>query len=166
MLSLRGRLKPEWEKRHLKPIGLSVDPANCHAGWAKDIKETQGQALNFPVIADADRTVSDLYARVHADADPTITVRTVFIVDPNKKVRLMLTYPPSTGRNFDELLRVIDSLQLTDAHKVSTLVNWTDGQPVIISGSVSNEEAKQRFPGGWKELRPYPRVVDQPPLPR
>jgi alkyl hydroperoxide reductase subunit AhpC len=147
-------------------IGLSVDPANSHAGWAKDIEETQGQTLNFPVIADADRKVSDLYGMVHPEADPSITVRTVFIVDPNKKVRLMLTYPPSTGRNFDEILRVIDSLQLTDAHKVATPVNWTDGKPVIISPSLSNEEATQRFPGGWKELKPYLRVVDQPPLPR
>jgi thioredoxin-dependent peroxiredoxin len=161
-----ARLKPEWDKRHVKPIGLSVDSGTNHAGWAKDIEETQGHALNFPVIADADRTVSDLYGMVHPDADPSVTVRTVFIVDPNKKVRLMLTYPPSTGRNFDEVLRVIDSLQLTDAHKVATPVNWTDGQPVIIVPSVSNEDAKQRFPGGWKELRPYLRVVDQPPLPR
>jgi alkyl hydroperoxide reductase subunit AhpC len=161
-----ARLKPEWEKRRVKPIGLSVDSGSNHAGWAKDIEETQGQALNFPVLSDADRTVSDLYGMVHPDADPSITVRTVFIVDPNKKVRLMLTYPPSTGRNFDEVLRVIDSLQLTDAHKVATPVNWTDGQPVIIIPSVSNNEAKQRFPGGWKELRPYLRMVDQPPLPR
>jgi thioredoxin-dependent peroxiredoxin len=161
-----ARLKPEWEKRHVKPIGLSVDSGTNHAGWAKDIEETQGHALNFPVLADADRTVSDLYGMVHPDADPSVTVRTVFIVDPNKKVRLMLTYPPSTGRNFDEVLRVIDSLQLTDAHKVATPVNWTDGQPVIIVPSVSNEDAKQRFPGGWKELRPYLRVVEQPKLPR
>jgi thioredoxin-dependent peroxiredoxin len=122
--------------------------------------------LNFPVITDADRTVSDLYGMVHPEADPSVTVRTGFIVDPNKKVRLMLTYPPSTGRNFDEVLRVIDSLQLTDAHKVATPVNWTDGKPVIIAPSLSNEDAKQRFPDGWKELRPYLRVVAQPPLPR
>ncbi len=159
-----ARLKPEWDKRHVKPIGLSVDPPDSHAGWAKDIEETQGQKLNFPVIADADRKVSDLYGMVHPEADPSITVRTVFIIDPNKKIRLMLTYPPSTGRNFDEILRVIDSLQLTDAHKVATPVNWTDGKPVIIVPSLSNEEAKQRFPGGWKELKPYLRVVDQPPL--
>ncbi len=161
-----ARLKPEWEKRHVKPIGLSVDSGANHSGWAKDIEETQGHALNFPVIADSDRKVSDLYGMVHPDADPSITVRTVFIVDPNKKVRLMLTYPPSTGRNFDEVLRVIDSLQLTDAHKVATPVNWTDGKPVIIVPSLSNEDAKQRFPGGWKELKPYLRVVEQPPLPR
>ncbi|HVC60274.1 MAG TPA: peroxiredoxin [Acetobacteraceae bacterium] len=161
-----ARLKPEWDKRHVKPIGLSVDSGSNHAGWAKDIEETQGQALNFPVLADADRKVSDLYGMVHPEADPSITVRTVFIVDPNKKVRLMLTYPPSTGRNFDEVLRVIDSLQLTDAHKVATPVNWTDGKPVIIVPSLSNEEAKKRFPAGWKELKPYLRIVEQPPLPR
>ena len=161
-----ARLKPEWDKRNVKPIGLSVDPADSHKGWERDIEETQGQALNFPVLADADRKVSDLYGMVHPEADPTITVRSVFIIDPNKKVRLILTYPPSTGRNFDEILRVIDSLQLTDAHKVATPVNWTDGKPVIIAPSLSNEEAKKRFPQGWKELKPYLRVVDQPPLPR
>lgn len=161
-----ARLKPEWEKRNVKPIGLSVDPADSHKGWERDIEETQGQKLNFPVLADANRKVSDLYGMVHPEADPSITVRTVFVIDPNKKVRLMLTYPPSTGRNFDEILRVIDSLQLTDAHKVATPVNWTDGKPVIIVPSLSNEDAKQRFPGGWKELKPYLRVVDQPPLPR
>ncbi|MEA2769537.1 MAG: thioredoxin-dependent peroxiredoxin, partial [Acetobacteraceae bacterium] len=115
-----ARLKPEWDKRHVKPIGLSVDSGENHTGWARDIEETQGQALNFPVIADADRTVSNRYGMVHPEADPSITVRSVFIIDPNKKVRLILTYPPSTGRNFDEILRVIDSLQLTDAHKVAT----------------------------------------------
>jgi alkyl hydroperoxide reductase subunit AhpC len=161
-----ARLKPEWEKRNVKPIGLSVDPADSHKGWEKDIEETQGQALNFPVLADADRKVSDLYGMVHPEADPTITVRSVFIVDPNKKVRLILTYPPSTGRNFDEILRVIDSLQLTDAHKVATPVNWTDGKPVIILPSLSDADAKQRFPNGWKTLKPYLRIVEQPPLPR
>ncbi len=161
-----ARLKPEWDKRHVKPIGLSVDPTTSHKGWEKDIEETQGQALNFPVLADPDRKVSDLYGMVHPEADPSITVRSVFVIDPNKKVRLILTYPPSTGRNFQEILRSIDSLQLTDAHKVATPVNWTDGQPVIISPSVSNEEAKQRFPQGWKELKPYLRMVEQPPIRR
>ncbi|HEX2939492.1 MAG TPA: peroxiredoxin [Rhodopila sp.] len=160
-----ARLKPEWDKRNVKPIGLSVDPADSHKGWERDIEETQGQALNFPVLADADRKVSDLYGMVHPLADPTITVRSVFIIDPAKKVRLVLTYPPSTGRNFDEILRVIDSLQLTDAHKVATPVNWTNGKPVIIVPSLSDEDAKQRFPGGWKTLKPYLRVVDQPKLP-
>jgi thioredoxin-dependent peroxiredoxin len=159
-----ARLKPEWDKRHVKAIGLSVDPAASHKGWEKDIEETQGQALNFPVLADPDRKVSDLYGMVHPEADPTITVRSVFIIDPAKKVRLILTYPPSTGRNFDEIVRVIDSLQLTDAHKVATPVNWTNGQPVIISPSVSDEAAKLSFPQGWKTLRPYLRVVDQPKL--
>jgi alkyl hydroperoxide reductase subunit AhpC len=161
-----ARLKPEWDIRHVKPIGLSVDSAERHAGWEKDIEETQGQALNFPVLADADRTVSDLYGMVHPEADPSITVRSVFIIDPNKKVRLILTYPPSTGRNFDEILRVIDSLQLTDAHKVATPVNWKDGDKVIIVPSLSNEDAKTRFPNGWTELRPYLRMVDQPKLAR
>lgn len=160
-----ARLKPEWDKRNVKPIGLSVDPADSHQGWERDIEETQGQKLNFPVLADADRKVSDLYGMVHPDADPTITVRSVFIIDPNKKVRLILTYPPSTGRNFDEIIRVIDSLQLTDAHKVATPVNWTNGKPVIIAPSLSDEDAKQRFPQGWKTLKPYLRVVEQPKLP-
>jgi thioredoxin-dependent peroxiredoxin len=159
-----ARLKPEWDKRHVKAIGLSVDPAASHKGWEKDIEETQGQALNFPVLADPDKKVSDLYGMVHPEADPTITVRSVFIIDPARKVRLILTYPPSTGRNFDEIVRVIDSLQLTDAHKVATPVNWTNGQPVIISPSVSDADAKERFPQGWKTLKPYLRVVDQPKL--
>ncbi|HSU06318.1 MAG TPA: peroxiredoxin [Acetobacteraceae bacterium] len=160
-----ARLKPEWDKRHVKAIGLSVDPAASHKGWEKDIEETQGQALNFPVLADPDKKVSNLYGMVHPEADPTITVRCVFIIDPNKKVRLIITYPPSTGRNFNEILRVIDSLQLTDAHKVATPVNWTDGQPVIIAPSLSDDEAKKRFPQGWKTLKPYLRMVEQPKLP-
>ncbi|GAN78048.1 peroxiredoxin [Acidisphaera rubrifaciens] len=160
-----ARLKPEWDKRGVKPIGLSVDTGERHAGWAADIKETQGQTLNFPVLADHDRKVSDLYGMVHPEADPSVTVRSVFIVDPNKKVRLILTYPPSTGRNFDEILRVIDSLQLTDAHKVATPVNWRDGEQVIIVPSLSDEEAHKRFPKGFKTLKPYLRMVDQPKLP-
>ncbi|MEI7712607.1 MAG: peroxiredoxin [Rhodospirillales bacterium] len=161
-----ARLKPEWDKRNVKPIGLSVDPAGSHADWARDIQETQGQTLNFPLLADPDRKVSNLYGMVHPEADPSITVRSVFIIDANKKVRLILTYPPSTGRNFQEILRVIDSLQLTDAHKVATPVNWNDGDPVIIVPSLSDADAKERFPGGWKALKPYLRVVDQPKLPR
>jgi alkyl hydroperoxide reductase subunit AhpC len=159
-----ARLKPEWDKRHVKPLGLSVDTGERHAGWEADILETQGQSLNFPVLADHDRKVSDLYGMVHPEADPSVTVRSVFVIDPNKKVRLTLTYPPSTGRNFSEILRVIDSLQLTDAHKVATPVNWTNGQPVIIVPSLSDEEAKKRFPGGFKTLKPYLRIVDQPKL--
>lgn len=165
-LAEAARLKPEWDKRNVKVIGLSVDSSERHKGWEADIEETQGQALNFPVLADADRTVSDLYGMVHPEADPTITVRSVFVIDPNKKVRLTLTYPPSTGRNFAEILRVIDSLQLTDAYKVATPVNWTDGQPVIIVPSLSDEDARQRFPAGWTTLKPYLRIVDQPALPR
>jgi thioredoxin-dependent peroxiredoxin len=160
-----ARLRPEWAKRHVKPIGLSVDFADSHQGWATDIEETQGQVLNFPVIADPDRSVSNLYGMVHPDSDPSITVRSVFIIDPNKTVRLILTYPPSTGRNFQEILRVIDSLQLTDAHKVVTPVNWTNGQPVIILPSLSDADAKERFPRGWETFTPYLRVVDQPKLP-
>ena len=160
-----ARLKPEWDKRNVKPLGLSVDPAGSHKDWARDIEETQGHALNFPLIADPDRKVSNLYGMVHPEADPSITVRSVFVIDANKKVRLILTYPPSTGRNFQEILRVIDSLQLTDAHKVATPVNWTDGDPVIIVPSLSDADAKERFPGGWKTLKPYLRIVEQPKLP-
>jgi alkyl hydroperoxide reductase subunit AhpC len=160
-----ARLAPEWKKRNVKPVGLSVDTGERHAGWAADIEETQGQKLNFPVLADHDRKVSNLYGMVHPEADPSVTVRSVFVIDPNKKVRLILTYPPSTGRNFDEILRVVDSLQLTDAHKVATPVNWQDGQDVIIVPSVSDEDAKTRFPDGWKTLKPYLRVVKQPKLP-
>ncbi|HSQ01067.1 MAG TPA: peroxiredoxin [Candidatus Dormibacteraeota bacterium] len=157
-----ARLKPEFDKRHVKIIGLSVDPADSHAKWADDIKETQGHALNFPVIADADRKVSDLYDMIHPNANDTLTVRSVFIIDPKKKVRLILTYPASTGRNFDELLRVIDSLQLTDKHSVATPVNWKQGQEVIIVPSLSDADAKTKFPGGWKTLKPYLRLVPQP----
>jgi thioredoxin-dependent peroxiredoxin len=155
-----ARLSPEWEKRGVKVLGLSVDPLERHADWEADIAETQGHALNFPLIADADRKVSVLYGMVHPDADPAVTVRSVFVIDPNKKVRLTLNYPPSAGRNFTEILRVVDSLQLTDSQKVSTPVNWRRGEPVIIAPSLSDEEARQRFPQGWKTLRPYLRVVE------
>jgi alkyl hydroperoxide reductase subunit AhpC len=161
-----ARLMPEWKKRHVKPIGLSVDPTDSHKGWEKDIEETQGQKLNYPVLADADRRVSDLYGMIHPEADPLLTVRCVFVIDPAKKIRAMITYPPSLGRDYNEVLRVIDSLQLTDAHKVSTPVNWKDGDQVIIAPSMSDEEAKKRFPQGFKTLRPYLRMVDQPKLPR
>ena len=160
-----ARLKPEWDKRNVKPIGLSVDTGANHQGWAVDIEETQGQKLNFPVLADHDRKVSDLYEMIHPEADPTVTVRSVFVIDPQKKIRLIMTYPPATGRNFDEILRVVDALQLTDAHKVATPVNWRDGRDVIIIPSVSDEEAKQRFPEGFRTLRPYLRMVKQPKLP-
>jgi thioredoxin-dependent peroxiredoxin len=159
-----ARLTPEWRKRNVKVIGLSVDTAERHEGWEKDIEETQGQKVNFPLIADHDKKVSNLYGLVHPEADPAVTVRSVYIIDPNKKVRLTLTYPPSTGRNFNEILRVVDSLQLTDAHKVATPVNWKNGDDVIIVPSLSDEDAKPRFPEGWQTLKPYLRLVKQPPL--
>jgi len=157
-----ARLKPEFDKRNVKVIGLSVDPADSHSKWAEDIRETQGHALNFPLIADADRKVSGLYDMIHPNANDTLTVRSVFIIDPRKKVRLILTYPASTGRNFDEILRTVDSLQLTDKHSVATPVNWKDGDDVIIVPALSDEDAKKKFPGGWKTLKPYLRVVPQP----
>ncbi len=160
-----ARLTPEWKKRNVKVLGLSVDTTDRHAGWEKDIEETQGQKVNFPVIADHDKKVSDLYGLIHPEADPSVTVRSVYIIDPNKKVRLIITYPPSTGRNFAEILRVVDSLQLTDAYKVATPVNWEDGDDVIIVPSLSDADAKIRFPEGFKTLKPYLRMVKQPKLP-
>ena len=157
-----ARLKPEFDKRNVKVIGLSVDPSESHARWAADIKETQGHALNFPVIADADKKVSNLYGMIHPNASDTFTVRSVFVIGPDKKVKLMITYPASTGRNFVEILRVIDSLQLTAKHSVATPVNWKSGEDVIIVPSVSDEAAKEKFPGGWKTLKPYLRIVPQP----
>ena len=157
-----ARLKPEFDKRNVKIIGLSVDTSDRHEGWAKDIAETQGSTLNFPLIADHDKSVSTKYDMIHPEADPAVTVRTVYVIDANKKVRLTLTYPPATGRNFDEVLRVIDSLQLTDSHKVATPVNWKPGEDVIIVPALSDEDAKQRFPNGWKTLKPYLRVVPDP----
>jgi alkyl hydroperoxide reductase subunit AhpC len=161
-LGIVAKLKPEFDKRGVKAIGLSVDPADSHGRWAKDIEETQGAALNFPLIADHDRKVSDLYGMIHPNASDTLTVRSVFIIDPAKKVRLTLTYPASTGRNFDELMRYIDSLQLTDKHKVATPGNWKQGGDVIIVPSVTDEAAKDLFPGGWNEVKPYLRTVKQP----
>ena len=157
-----ARLKPEFDKRNVKILGLSVDPPDSHGKWADDIKETQGHALNFPLIADADRKVSTLYGMIHPKSDPTVTVRSVFVIAPDKKVRLTLTYPPATGRNFAEILRVVDSLQLTDSHKVATPANWKQGDDVIIVPSLSDADAKARFPDGWKTLKPYLRVVKQP----
>ncbi|HEY7106121.1 MAG TPA: peroxiredoxin [Acidimicrobiia bacterium] len=154
--------KGEFEQRNVKLIGVSVDPLESHQGWAKDIEETQGAALNYPLIADPDHKVADLYDMIHPNANDTLTVRSVFIIGPDKKVKLMLTYPASTGRNVDELLRVIDSLQLTANYQVSTPVNWQDGDDCIIAGSVSDEEAKDKFPKGWKALKPYLRVTPQP----
>jgi alkyl hydroperoxide reductase subunit AhpC len=157
-----ARLKSEFDRRGVKVIGLSVDPLADHVKWVGDIEETQGVKLNFPLIADADRSVSNLYGMIHPNADDTFTVRSVFVIDPNKKVRLTITYPAPTGRNFDEILRVVDALQLTDKHKVGTPANWKNGEDVIILPSVSNEEARERFPEGWKELKPYLRVTTQP----
>jgi alkyl hydroperoxide reductase subunit AhpC len=157
-----ARIKPEFDKRNCKIIGLSVDPMDSHKGWVGDIEETQGTALNFPLIADPDRKVSELYDMIHPNASDTFTVRSVFIIGPDKKVKLTITYPASTGRNFDEILRVIDSLQLTAKHSVATPVNWKEGQDVIIVPALSDEDAKKRFPGGWKTLKPYLRIVAQP----
>jgi len=161
-LGYTAKLKPEFEKRNVKVIGLSVDPLDSHEGWMKDIEETQGVAVNFPVIADADRKVSDLYDMIHPNANDTFTVRSVYVIGPDKKVKLMITYPASTGRNFDEVLRVIDSLQLTAQYSVATPVNWKDGEDCIIVPSVSNEDAKEKFPAGWKEVKPYLRITPQP----
>ena len=157
-----ARIKPEFDKRNVKVIGLSVDPSDSHHKWAEDIKETQGTALNFPVISDADRKVADLYDMIHPNANDTFTVRSVFVIGPDKKVKLMITYPASTGRNFDEILRVIDSLQLTANYSVATPVNWKEGDDCIIVPSLSDEDAKAKFPAGWKTLKPYLRVTPQP----
>ena len=157
-----AKLMPEFEKRNVKVLGLSVDKLDNHKGWAADIEETQGAKLNFPVIADEDHKVSDLYDMIHPNANDTMTVRSVFIVGADKKVKLIITYPASTGRNFDEILRVIDSLQLTANHSVATPVNWKDGEDVIIVTAVSDEDAKAKFPKGWKALKPYLRVTPQP----
>lgn len=157
-----ARLKPEWDKRRVKPIALSVDPVDSHNRWAGDIAETQGQAVNYPILGDADQKVSTLYGMIHPESDPTLTVRAVYVVDPNKKIRLILTYPPSAGRNFQEILRTIDSLQLTDNEKVATPVNWRQGDPVIIVPSLSDADAKLRFPQGWETQKPYLRLVRLP----
>jgi len=157
-----AKLKPEFDKRNVKVIGLSVDGIDDHNAWKGDIEETQGTALNFPLIADPDRTVANLYDMIPANAPDNLTVRSVFVVGPDDKVKLTLTYPASTGRNFDELLRVIDSLQLTAQYKVATPANWKNGENVIIGGPVSDEEAKVLFPDGWDAPKPYLRIVPQP----
>jgi thioredoxin-dependent peroxiredoxin len=157
-----AKLKPEFDKRGVKVIGLSVDPTDSHGRWASDIEETQGVKLNFPLIADHDRKVASLYGMIHPNASDTMTVRSVFVIDPNKKLRLTITYPAATGRNFDELLRTIDSLQLTDKYKVATPVNWRQGEDVIIVPSVTDEQAKDLFPGGWTAHKPYLRTTKQP----
>jgi len=170
-LGYMARLKPEFDKRKCKVIGLSVDPVSDHKRWEKDIEETQGHAVNYPLIGDPELKVAKLYDMLPADAGSTsqgrtpvdnATVRSVFVIGPDKKVKAMLTYPMSTGRNFDEVLRLLDSCQLTAQHTVATPVNWKPGEDVIIPPSVSDEQAKAKFPGGWKTLKPYLRIVPQP----
>lgn len=162
-LGLVARLSDKFAQRNVKAIALSVDPVDSHHGWVKDIEETQGVKLNYPILADADQKVSRLYDMVHPECDPKITVRSVYVIDPKKKVRATFTYPPSAGRNFDEILRLIDSLQLTDQHSVATPGNWRDGDDVVIVPSLKDPEVmKQKFPKGWKELRPYLRITPQP----
>lgn len=170
-LGYMAGLQPEFEKRNTKILGLSVDPVSSHAKWAVDIEETQGHKVNYPMIGDPDLSVAKLYNMLPAESGSTsegrtandnAAVRTVFVVGPDKKIKMMLSYPMSTGRNFDEIVRVLDSLQLTAKHKVATPVNWNPGDEVIIPTSVSDEEAKQKYPDGWKTLRPYLRIVAQP----
>lgn len=155
-----ARLRQEWHRRNVKPIGLSVDPVEAHHKWNADIEETQSVKLDFPMLADPDARVSKLYGMIHPESDPVLTVRSVFVIDRAKKVRLILTYPPSTGRNFQEILRAIDSLQLTDARSIATPVNWTPGDAVVISPKLSKEEADRQFPQGYRTLKPYLRLVD------
>ena len=157
-----ARLKGEFDRRNVKVIGLSVDPVDSHLSWEKDIAETQGTEVNFPMIADPDRVVADLYDMIHPNELDTLTVRSVFVIGADNKVKLMITYPASTGRNFDEILRVIDSLQLTAKFSVATPANWTDGDDVIIGGAVSDEVAREKFPDGWRADKPYLRWVPQP----
>ena len=170
-LGYMAKLKPEFDKRGVKVIGLSVDPVDRHKQWSNDIKETQGYAPNYPMIGDTDLSISKLYDMLPADLEGSCdgrtpadnqTVRNVFVIGPDKKVKLLIAYPMTTGRNFDEVLRVIDSLQLTAKHKVATPANWKHGDDVIIAGSVSDDEAKKTYPGGWKAPRPYIRIVPQP----
>lgn len=162
-LGRTAKLEEEFKARGVKPIALSVDPVESHHGWIEDINETQGTKVNFPIIADHDRTVSKLYDMIHPNASETVTVRSVFIIDPQKKIRATITYPPSTGRNFGEILRVIDSLQLTDNYSVATPENWEQGDECVIVPSITDpEELKQKFPKGWRELRPYLRMTPQP----
>ncbi|ENV71785.1 hypothetical protein F946_02866 [Acinetobacter johnsonii ANC 3681] len=162
-LGFTAKLKDEFEKRGVKAIALSVDDVESHQGWIKDINATQNTTVNFPIIADQDRKVSELYGFIHPNASETLTVRSLVIIDPNKKVRLIITYPASTGRNFHEILRVIDSLQLTDHHKVATPANWQQGEDVVIVPSLKDEaEIAQRFPKGYKAVTPYLRLTPQP----
>lgn len=157
-----ANLKPEFDKRNVKVIALSVDDVDSHLGWIKDIEETQNTQLNYPILADPDRKVSNLYDMIHPNANDTLTVRSVFIIDPQKRLRLTLTYPASTGRNFDEILRVIDSLQLTDNYSVATPADWKDGGDCVVVPSIPTDEARQRFPKGVTEVKPYLRMTPQP----
>jgi alkyl hydroperoxide reductase subunit AhpC len=169
-LGYMAKIKPEFDKRNTKIIGLSIDPVDDHKRWSKDIEETQGTAPNYPMIGDPDLTVAKLYDMIHPNASgaqprtpaDNATIRSVFVIGPDKKIKLNLTYPMTTGRNFDEVLRVLDSLQLTAKHKVATPAQWKPGEDVIIAGSVSNDEAKQKYPAGWKSPKPYLRIVPQP----
>ncbi|WP_439527915.1 peroxiredoxin [Pannonibacter sp.] len=161
-LGMTAKLKDEFDKRGVKVFGVSVDPIEDHHAWIGDIKDTQGVALNFPLIADPARTVASLYGMIHPNASDTFTVRSLFVIGPDKKIKLKIEYPASTGRNFDEVLRVIDSLQLTAKHQVATPANWTSGEDVIIVPSLNDEAAKAKFPDGWKTLKPYLRMVAQP----
>jgi alkyl hydroperoxide reductase subunit AhpC len=168
-LGYMAKLQPEFAKRNTKVMGLSIDPVDDHKRWSKDIEETQGTAPNYPMIGDPDLNVAKLYDMIHPNATggkrtaaDNATIRSVFVVGPDKKIKLVLTYPMTTGRNFDEVLRVLDSMQLTAKHKVATPVNWKKGEDVIIAGSVSDDEAKQKYPEGWKSPKPYLRIVKQP----
>ncbi|MCB0512575.1 MAG: peroxiredoxin [Bacteroidetes bacterium] len=161
-LGYTSKLKSEFEKRNVKAIALSVDDLASHNGWIGDIEETQGVKQNFPIVADENRVVAELYDMIHPNETNKFTVRSVFIIDNNKKIRTIITYPPSTGRNFDEILRVIDSLQLTDNYNVATPVNWKEGEDVVIAPNISDEDAKVKFPKGFKTLKPYLRLTPQP----
>jgi alkyl hydroperoxide reductase subunit AhpC len=162
-LGVVAKLKPQFDKRNVKVIAISVDDVPSHTKWVGDIEETQNTKLNFPILGDPDRKVSNLYGMIHPNASDTMTVRSVYVIDPNKKIRLIITYPASAGRNFDEILRVVDSLQLTDSHSVATPANWKDGDDVIIVPSLQDPEViKQKFPKGYKTLKPYLRVTPQP----
>ena len=157
-----SKLRSEFEKRNVKTIALSVDGVESHNGWIGDINETQSTTVDYPILADEDKKVSDLYDMIHPNADAKVTIRTVFVIDPNKKLRLSITYPPSTGRNFQEILRVIDSLQLTDKYSVATPVNWKEGEDVVVAPSIPTEEAKKKFPKGVTEIKSYLRMTPQP----
>ena len=157
-----AKLKPEFDKRNAKVIALSVDDTESHSGWIGDINETQSTTVNYPILADADKKVSELYDMIHPNANAKVTVRTVFVIDPQRKLRLTITYPPSTGRNFEEILRVIDSLQLTDNYSVATPVNWKDGDDCVVVPSIPTDEARQKFPKGVTEVKPYLRMTPQP----